>query len=73
MQIFAKVKYLCKCLRMIITPGRDLWDIIMIVITLDFLYEDFNITTVSLLETRDKIIHQIQSILQSKEIKNLSK
>lgn len=72
-QIFAEVKYLCKCLRSAMTPGRDLWDTIAIVIALDSLHEDFDTTTASLLETGDKIIDQIQSILQSKEAKNPSK
>lgn len=73
MQIFAKVKCLCKCLRMAMTPNRDFWNTIAIVITLDSLHEDFDTTIASLLETGDKTIDQIQSILQSKEAKNLSK
>ncbi len=73
MQIFAEVKYLCKRLQTAMTPGRDLWDIIVIFITLDYLHEDFDTTTASLLETGDKMIDEIQSILQSKEAKNLSK
>lgn len=40
---------------------------------LNLLYKNFNITTTSLLKTGDKTIDQIQSILQSKEAKNLSK
>ena len=73
MQIFAEVKYLCKRLRLAMTPGRDLWDTIAIVIALDSLHKDFDTTTASLLETVDKTIDQIQSIFQSKEAKNLSK
>ncbi len=73
MQIFAEVKYLCKRLRSAMTLGRDLWDTIAIVIALDSLHSDFDTTTASLLETGDKTIDQIQSILQSKEAKNLSK
>ncbi len=73
MQIFAVVKYLCKRLRTAMTPGWDLWDTIAIVIALDSLHKDFNTTTASLLETGDKTIDEIQSILQSKEAKNLSK
>lgn len=73
MQIFAEVKYLCKRLRSAMTPGRDLWGTIAIVIALDSLHEDFDTTTASLLETGDKTIDQIQSILQLKEAKNLSK
>ena len=73
MQVFAKVKYLCKRLRSAITPGRDLWDTIAIVIAFDSLHQDFDTTTASLLETGDKSIDEIQSIFQSKEAKNLSK
>lgn len=40
---------------------------------LDTLYNDFNIMTASLLESGDKIIDQIKSILQSKKAKNISK
>lgn len=55
------------------TSGWDLWNIIAIVIGLNLLYEDFDKTTTSLLGIGNKIINQIQSILQSKEAKNLSK
>lgn len=53
--------------------NRDLWNTIAIMIILDSLYEDFDTITVSLLETSNKTINQIQNILQSKEAKNLSK
>lgn len=43
--------------------SQDLWDIVVIVIPLDSLYNNFNITTTSLLKTKNKIINQIQSIL----------
>ena len=39
MQIFAEVRYLCKRLRKAMTPGRDLWDTIAIVIVLDSLHD----------------------------------
>ena len=55
------------------TPGQDLWDTIAILIALDTLHDNFDTTTASLLETGDKIINQIQSILQSKQVKNISK
>ena len=73
MQIFAKVRYLYKCLRIAMTPGHDLWDTIAIVIAINTLHDDFNTITASLLENRDKTINRIQSILQSKEAKNISK
>ena len=55
------------------TPGQDLWDTIIIVIALDTLHDDFDTVTTSLLKSRNKTIDQIQSILQSKEAKNISK
>lgn len=58
---------------MVIIPIQDLGDIIAIVIALDFLYQNCDTTTASLLETSDKTIDKIRSILQSKEAKNLSK
>lgn len=45
------------------TLGRDLCDMIAIVIALDSLYDDFDTITVSFLEIGDKMIDQIQSIL----------
>lgn len=45
------------------TLNKDLWDTIAIVITLNFLHPDFDITAASLLETGNKIINKIQSIL----------
>ena len=73
MQIFAEIQYLYKYLRTAMTPNQDFWDTIVIVIALDFLHQDFDITTASLLETGDKTINKIQSIIQSKKAKNLSK
>lgn len=58
---------------MVITLEQDLWHTIAIMIALDSLQKDFDITTTSLLETGDKTIDQIQSILQLKEAKNLGK
>lgn len=73
MQIFAEVKYLCKRLHITMTSDCNFWDIIAIVIALDILYNDFDIIITSLLQTSDKMINQIQSILQSKKAKNISK
>lgn len=55
------------------TSGYDSWDTIAIVIIFDILHDDFDTTTTNLLKSSDKTIDQIQSILQSKEVKNLSK
>lgn len=73
MQIFAEVWYLYKYLLIAITLEWNLWDTIGIVIALDILHDDFDTTIASLLETGNKIIDQIQSILQSKKVKNISK
>lgn len=43
------------------------------VIAVDLLYNNFDTITASLLKTRDKLINKIQSILQSKKVKNISK
>lgn len=72
-QIFAEVQYPYKRLRIAITSGHDLYNTFAIVISLDTLDDNFDITTTSLLEIGNMIIDQIQSILQSKEAKNLSK
>ena len=73
MQIFAKIRYLCKRLQTVITPGRDFQDIIAIMIALNSPSDIFDTTTASLLEAGNKTIDQIQSILESKEAKNISK
>lgn len=63
MQIFEEAIYLYICFYLAMTPRNDLWNIIVIVIALDLLYKDFDITNASLLETGNKIVDQIQSIL----------
>lgn len=57
MKIFTKVRYLCKGLHKAMTLGQDLWDTIAIIIALDTLYDNFEMTTVSLLKTADKTIN----------------
>lgn len=58
-QIFVEMKYLCKHIQTAMTPERDLWDTIGIVIALDFLHKDFDTTTTSFLKIGDKTINQI--------------
>lgn len=55
------------------TLGQDFWDTIVIIIALDSLYNDFNIINVNLLKIKNEIINQIQSMLQLKKAKNISK
>lgn len=73
MLIFVEVKYLYKHLWITLTSERDFWDTIVIVYTPNSVEESFDTTTASLLETSDKIINLIQSILQSKKVKNINK
>lgn len=54
------------------TSYQDLWDTIALVIALDSLHNNFDTTTASLLETGDKSVNEIQSILQSKKAKKLA-
>ena len=72
-EIFAEVRYLCKRLKAAMTEGRDPFDTIAIVIALDTLYNDFDTTKASMLETEDKSIDEIFTIIQSKEAKLKSK
>ena len=71
--IFADVRLLTKRLRAALTPNRDIYDSIAIVIALDSIHDDFDTKTSSLLETGEKTIDEIQQILCSAEAKNLSK
>lgn len=51
---------------------QNLQDMIAIMIVLDSLHKNFDTTRTNLLEASDKIIDQIQSILQSKKAKKIS-
>ena len=55
------------------TPNRDIWDSIAIVVTVDSLHDNFETTTTSMLEQGDKTIDEIQQILTSAEAKFISK
>ncbi len=72
-EIFAEVQYLFKRPKAVMTEGRDLFDTIAIFITLDTLHNDFDTTTANMLETGDKSIDEILTIIQSKEAKFKSK
>ncbi len=73
MSVFADVRFLVKRLRAAITPNRDIWDSIAIVVALDSLHDDFETTTTSMLEQGDKTIDKIQQIVVSAEAKFISK
>lgn len=72
-EIFAEVRYLCKRLKAAMTEGRDPFETMAIVIVLDMLYDDYDKTTASMLETENKSIDEIFAIIQSKEAKFKSK
>ena len=55
------------------TEGRDPFETMAIVIALDTLHDDYDITTASMLETGNKSINEIFAIIQSKEAKFKSK
>lgn len=71
--VFANVRFLVKRLRSAITPNRDIWDSITIVVALNSLHNNFETTTTSMLESGDKTIDEIQQILASAEAKFISK
>lgn len=60
--MFKEVKYLYKRLRSAIISGQNLWDTMAIIIVLNSLDGDFDITTINIWEIGDKTIDQIQNI-----------
>lgn len=71
--VFAEVRFLTKRLKAAITPGKDIWDIIAIVVALDSLHNDFEPTIASMLESGEKPIEEIYQILASAKAKLKSK
>lgn len=57
--IFAKVKYLVQHFQAAITEYRTIWDSITLVITFNSLYNDFEMTTTSLLHSSNKDLKEI--------------
>lgn len=55
------------------TERRDLFETIAIIIALDMLYNNFDITIASIVKTENKSINEIFIIIQSKEVKLKSK
>lgn len=56
-----------------VTPNKDIWDSITVVVATDALYEEFKYVNSGLLEQRgEKNISEILSILSSAEVKRLS-
>ncbi len=72
--IFAEVRFLVKRLRAAVTPNKNIWDSIAVVVATESLHEDFEHVTSGLLGQRgEKSIDKIQSILSSAEAKFVSK
>lgn len=72
-EIFVEVRFFSKRLKAVMIARRNPFDTIAIIIILDILYHDFELTIASILETVDKTIEEIQSIIQSKKIKYKAK
>ena len=71
--IFAEVKQLVQHLQSAITEQRKIWDSITLVVALDSLHYDFEMTTAPLLHSGNKDIDKIRQIVNSTEVANLAK
>lgn len=71
--IFADVKQLVQRLQSAVTKQRTIWDSITLVVALDSLHDDFEMTTAPLLHSGDKDLEEIQQIVTSTEAANLAK
>ena len=71
--IFAEVKQLVQRLQSAVTEERTIWESITLVVALDSLHDDFEMTTAPLLHSGDKDLKEIQQIVTSTEAANLAK
>ena len=71
--IFAEVKQLVQRLQSAVTEHQTIWDSITLVVALDSLHDDFEITTTPLLHSGDKDLEEIQQIVTSTEAANMAK
>ena len=71
--IFAEVKHLVQRLQAAVTEHRTIWDSITLVVALDSLHDDFEMTTAPLLYSGDKDLEEIQLIVTSTKAANLAK
>lgn len=72
-EIFTEVYFFYKKLKVAIIKKYNLFNIIIIIIILNTLYCNFKVISISILETGDKTIKEIYSIIQSKETKYKAK
>lgn len=71
--IFAEVKQLVQHLQSAITEQKTIWDSITLVVALNFLYDDFKMTTAPLLYSGNKDLEEIQQIVTFIKVANLVK
>lgn len=62
-EIFIEVQYLYKRLKEAMTKEKNLFEIMVIVIILNTIYDNYNIITVSTLEIRNNFINEIFTII----------
>ena len=71
--IFAKVKQLVRRLQSAVLEQRTIWESITLVVALDSLHNNFEMTTALPLHSGDKDLKEIQQIVMSTEAANLAK
>lgn len=71
--IFAEVKQLVQRLQSAVTEQRTIWNSITLVVALDSLHDNFEMTTAPLLHFGDKDLEEIQQRATSTETANLAK
>ena len=67
------MKQLVQRLQSAVTEHRTIWDSIILVVALDSLHDDFEMTTAPLLHSGDKDLEEIQQIVTSTEAANMAK
>ena len=70
--IFAEVKQLMQQLQSAMTEQRTIWGSITLVVALDSLHDNFEMTTTLLLHSGNKDLEEIQQIVTSTEAANLA-
>lgn len=73
MSIFAIVGFLIKQFQIVFILDCNIWNKIAIIIVLDSLYNNFKVTTTSILECKNKTIKEIPQILAFTKVKLVSK
>ena len=71
--IFAEVKQLVQRLQSTVTEHRSIWDNIILIVALDSLHDDFELTIMPLLHFGDKDLEEIQQIVTSTKAINMVK